>query len=232
MKKSKKGNIIKIPKDQNDDELEININDIKIKEFIEESKNKELSKKTNNVVTFWRPMDQNGWLGQWYESEFELTDNIINDFPDEINKLKLITEKPFVLEKLIEHRKFNTAEKFMMMGKAALFADDVVYNKMALIDSPREHKRLGQQVSNFREDVWRTYCRDIVKIGNYLKFDQNNDLKHKLLKTNDAIIIEGSPVDKIWGVGLKFNDPLIRDKTKWRGLNYLGECLMFVREFI
>lgn len=183
-----------------------------------------------NIITFWRPTDQNGYLGQWYESEFELTNMIISELPDEIKRLELVKKRPDVLTKLTTQRTFRTAEKFMMMGKAALFKDNVTFAKMASINSPYHQKKLGQLVRNFDEATWMKYCRDIVKIGNYLKFSQDDDLKEKLLDTGDVLIVEGSPLDRIWGVGLRFDDPRIKDKTKWLGTNFLGECLMFVRK--
>jgi ribA/ribD-fused uncharacterized protein len=205
------------------------LTEIHIDEIISSSKSNE---DMMSIITFWRPTDQYGWLGQWYRSEFMLTKEIIKQFPREIKKMDLFVKRFDVLEKLSEQETFSTAEKFMMMGKAALFRDKITFDTMANTDSPMTQKHLGQKVKKFDENIWKLYCRDIVKIGNYLKFSQDDELKEKLVNTNDTILVEGSPLDRIWGVGLRFDDSRIRDKSKWKGLNYLGECLMFVRDLL
>lgn len=186
----------------------------------------------NIVISFWRPTDPHGEFGQWYVSNFTLSVEIMNLFPLEIQNLNLITEKPHVLNKLCEQQIFNTAEKFMMMGKASLFEDDEIFDKMKIINDPARLKMLGRKVSDFDQDLWELYCMDIVKIGNYLKFSQKNTLKQKLLNTKKSVLVEGSPMDKVWGVGLRYDDPKINDPTKWKGTNYLGKCLMYVREIL
>jgi len=186
-----------------------------------------------NCITFWRPSDPNNYLGQWYKADFEITNDICENFPNEIKTLSLYMERYDVLQKLAnDQTQFNTAEKFMMMAKAALFLDNVAFNRMADSENPAEHKQLGRTVKRFNENVWDKYNCDIVKIGNYLKFTQNNDLKIKLLSTKGYTLVEGSPLDKVWGIGLKFDDPKCQDKSNWKGKNYLGECLMLVRNII
>ena len=184
-------------------------------------------------IAFWRPNDEDPYpqFGQWWLSDFALTPEVEAKFPEDISQLSLIKEKPHVLEKL-NCCVFNTAEKFMMMGKAALFNDNVVLRKMAQNDNPKLQKKLGREVRNFDNDTWNRYCQDIVKIGNYLKFSQDEKLCQILLNTNDAILVEGSPLDKIWGVGLKYDHPDISNPKRWRGTNYLGNCLMFVRNVL
>lgn len=185
-----------------------------------------------NVIAFWRPGDPYNYMGQWYETKFEFTDNILDNFPKELKELALYQDRMDVLKKLTKSKSFNTSEKFMMIGKAALFRDDVVFNQMAKTDSPRKQRELGRTVSNFDEAQWNKYCQDIVKIGTYLKFSQNDDILQKLIETQDAILVEGSPMDRIWGVGLRFDDPKIQIKSNWKGKNYLGQCLMFIREIM
>lgn len=70
----------------------------------------------------------------------------------------------------------------------------------------------------------------LVVEGNVAKFSQNPDLKEFLLGTGDAVIVEASPYDKIWGIGLKANDERARNPETWRGENLLGFALMDVRE--
>lgn len=120
----------------------------------------------------------------------------------------------------------------MMMGKAALFRDNTAFNRMGQTDSPKDHKRLGRTVKNFVEADWNRYSQDIVKIGNYLKFSQNEVLKKYMKDTENAILVEASPLDNIWGIGIRFDDPDVQFIDKWKGTNYLGECLMFVRQVL
>src|SRR5579863_1931731 len=128
----------------------------------------------HNIIAFWRPHEPNGYLGQWYESKFEITEDICNDFPNKIKKLPFFVEQQNVLTKLSNDQQyFNTPEKFMMMAKAALFEDNETFDKMSKTDSPNEQRKLGRIVKNFNEFIWNKYNRDIVKIGNYLKFSQN-----------------------------------------------------------
>jgi ribA/ribD-fused uncharacterized protein len=194
------------------------------------SKSKKIIKQEpRKIIAFWRPDDQYSYFGQWYESNFILTQDLCDNFPEEIKNIGLYKDRYDVLTMLMNIR-FTTAEKFMMMGKSALFRDDNTFRLMRNTNSPKEHKRLGRLVRNFDNDTWETYCRDIVIIGNYLKFSQNNELKNYIVNTGNAILVEGSPLDKIWGVGLKFDHPDIQHVDRWKGTNYLGECLMFVRQ--
>ena len=73
---------------------------------------------------------------------------------------------------------------------------------------------------------------DIVIRGNVAKFSQNEVLRTKLLETGDRRMVEASPLDKIWGIGLAANDPLAYAPENWRGLNLLGAALETVRDQI
>jgi hypothetical protein len=198
-------------------------------------KPKQIVGKTNNAykpersIAFWRTTDPNGYLCQWYASDFEFTEDVYANLPDRIKNLKLCKDRYDVLEKLITHGVFSSAEKFMMMAKAALFKDERSFKLISESNVPRVQKEFGTLVENFDETVWNNFCRDIVKIGNYCKFNQNAILKQNIKNTGNAILIEGSPYDRIWGVGIQFDSPNIRRIAKWKGENYLGECLMFVR---
>jgi ribA/ribD-fused uncharacterized protein len=49
------------------------------------------------------------------------------------------------------------------------------------------------------------------------------------MDTGDKLIVEASPKDKIWGIGLHYTDDRIHDQSKWEGTNWLGEAIMKVR---
>ena len=99
-------------------------------------------------------------------------------------------------------------------------------------NNPKKHKKLGRQVKGFDSEIWDDYNQDIVEMGNWLKFTQNKALHQKLINSGDKLLIEGSPLDKIWGVGMRFDHASIGNVNKHKGLNLLGNCLMSVRQMI
>lgn len=124
---------------------------------------------------------------------------------------------------------YNCCEQWMMAQKAELFHDYETHDKIMLTDDPRIQKNLGRRVKNFDLDLWNIYARPIVRLGNELKFRQNPQLKEFLMSTENKILVEASPYDCIWGIGLGEDNPDRFDEAKWRGTNWLGECLMDVR---
>ncbi|MDC0666423.1 NADAR family protein [Nannocystis radixulma] len=124
---------------------------------------------------------------------------------------------------------YGCAEQFMMAEKARLFGDEATRAKILATDSPRQHKALGREVAGFVQAVWDRECLEIVVRGNRAKFGQNPDLRAALLATGDKLLVEASPLDRLWGVGLRADDPRIHDTSRWRGKNLLGEALMRVR---
>lgn len=135
------------------------------------------------------------------------------------------TPSPFV----IDGQTYNCAEQYMMAEKARLFGDEATRARILATDSPREHKALGRTVANFDRATWQDACLDIVVRGNLAKFTQNPEMRAALLATGDKLLVEASPMDRIWGVGLRADDPRIHDRGQWPGQNLLGEALMRVR---
>jgi ribA/ribD-fused uncharacterized protein len=128
--------------------------------------------------------------------------------------------------------KYMTAEHYMMAEKAKLFNDRSTYEKIINASNPGEAKSLGREVIGFDEAVWVSHRFEIVVRGNLLKFEQNLNLKEFLLSTGDRVLVEASPVDKIWGVGLSGDSRNIENPNLWRGLNLLGFALMEVRDVL
>jgi ribA/ribD-fused uncharacterized protein len=127
---------------------------------------------------------------------------------------------------------YNCCEQYMMAKKALLFNDVETYDKIMAADDPKIQKTLGRIVNGFVKEEWEAVCRDIVYEGNYAKFTQNAVMKSELLRTGDRELVEASPYDTIWGIGMHETDPNILDKSKWKGTNWLGEVIMKVRETI
>ncbi|GAA1751319.1 NADAR family protein [Luedemannella helvata] len=125
--------------------------------------------------------------------------------------------------------RYATAEHFMMAGKARLFDDKETAARIVAAASPGAAKALGRQVARFDDETWRAHRFDIVVAGNRAKFGQHPDLLAYLVGTRDRVLVEASPQDRIWGIGLAANDGRAFDPAAWQGLNLLGFALMRVR---
>lgn len=125
---------------------------------------------------------------------------------------------------------YRTAEHYMMIHKAKLFGDEEILLKMLQKESPKDVKNLGRQIRNFDPQIWDKHKFQIVKQGNYLKFSQNEPLKHFLQQTTNKVLVEASPVDPIWGIGLAEDSPQAANPREWKGENLLGFALMEVRD--
>lgn len=127
---------------------------------------------------------------------------------------------------------YKTAEHYMMAAKARLFGDSDILEKILQKDAPKDAKELGRKVKNFNPETWDARKYEIVMQANYLKFSQNEALKDFLQKTGNKVIVEASPVDPVWGIGLAESDPASSDPAQWKGENLLGFALMEVREML
>lgn len=153
------------------------------------------------VVCFHNPNEENGYLSNWYYSNF-IVDNV----------------------------HFISMEQYFMYKKALLFGDlEMGLEILQTVDSS-VIKQLGREIKGFDSDVWDAQKENIIYEGLYAKFSQNEDLKNLLLGTKNALLAECAVKDKIWGIGLSMRDPNRLNPSKWRGQNLLGKLLMKVRE--
>jgi ribA/ribD-fused uncharacterized protein len=127
---------------------------------------------------------------------------------------------------------FPTAEHWMMASKASLFNDQDTFARILAAKSPKEVKAYGRLVAGFDEAIWQRRRYDIVLEGTYGKFSQNCGLAACLLSTGDKVIVEASPVDRIWGIGLAQDDERARNPLLWQGENLLGFALMEARDMM
>ena len=155
----------------------------------------------NDFVFFWHEYEEYGEFSQWYKSDFT-----------------------------IEGVTYSTCEQYMMAQKALLFHDKEIYNKIMQSTSPKECKKLGREIKNFDDKIWKDKNEQIIYEGNYAKFSQNNDLKEKLISTGNKTLAEASPFDKIYGIGMDANNPDITNPSTWNGKNILGNVLMRIRD--
>lgn len=133
---------------------------------------------------------------------------------------------PFVEEGV----SYKTAEHYMMAKKALLFNDREVMNRILDKESPKDVKDLGKQVKDFNSVIWDENKYEIVRQGNLLKFSQNKLLKEFMVKTGSKVLVEASPVDTVWGIGLAEDNSKAKVPTEWIGSNLLGFALMEVRD--
>jgi ribA/ribD-fused uncharacterized protein len=133
---------------------------------------------------------------------------------------------PFV----VENKLYHTAEHWMMAGKAKLFNDTNAFSQIMTAIKPGVVKALGRTVKNFNAVTWNEHAYQIVVEGNMHKFSQNEPMKNFLLTTGNKIIVEASPQDNIWGIGLGQDRKEAMHPDTWRGTNWLGFALMEARD--
>ncbi|KAJ3336268.1 hypothetical protein HDU93_003176 [Gonapodya sp. JEL0774] len=117
-----------------------------------------------------------------------------------------------------------------MAGKARIFGDMENLEAILAATKPGAVKSLGRKVTPYDDDVWSRERYQVVVRGNLAKFSQNIALKEFLLATGEKILVEASPLDRIWGIGLAKTAPEADKPSQWKGLNLLGFALMEVRE--
>ncbi|MDT0304264.1 NADAR family protein [Streptomonospora wellingtoniae] len=124
---------------------------------------------------------------------------------------------------------YSSAEHWMMAGKARLFGDDASFAAILAARTPAEAKKLGGQVRGFGEERWAAARFELVVAGSVAKFGQDSALRAYLLGTSRRVLVEASPRDRVWGIGLAASDDRATDPSQWRGRNLLGFALMEAR---
>lgn len=161
---------------------------------------------TVEYVFFWRHKKpevgvSKSCLSQWYDAPFECDGN-----------------------------SFMTAEHYMMYRKALLFDDWDAAKRLLSVSNPGEAKAVGREVKCFDQATWEACRFEIVVAGNLAKFSCNPALQEFLLGTGNRVLVEASPVDRIWGIGLAEDDSDCENPNLWKGANVLGFALMEVRD--
>ena len=153
------------------------------------------------AVFFWMDDGENGCFSNWYRRKF-----VVDDF------------------------EYLHMEQYMMAQKARFFHDAASYTAILRATEPAECKRLGRLVTPFDSAAWAAVRCEIVKAGSRAKYEQNPDLRARLLATGDALLAEASPLDRIWGIGLPAEQAERTAPSDWPGQNLLGRILMELRD--
>jgi len=135
----------------------------------------------------------------------------------------------FEISFMVDGVKYLSAEHWMMAEKAKTFGDLEILPEILLAENPKIVKDLGRKIKNFDENIWDKFKYESVKNGNFHKFNQNAELKKYLLSTENKVLVEASPYDKVWGIGLEKENPNSLKPQNWNGENLLGFALMEVR---
>lgn len=154
-----------------------------------------------NIVCFHNPEAANGYLSNWFLSDF-----IVNDIH------------------------FSSMEQYMMFQKAVLFRDMDIAPQILETDNVGKIKALGRSVKNYDDTIWSGVRQIVVYNGLLEKFGQDEELKRKLLETHEDILAECAVQDRVWGIGLSMKDDRRFDMGEWQGQNLLGFTLMLVRD--
>ncbi|MEZ4252565.1 MAG: NADAR family protein [Polyangiales bacterium] len=159
-----------------------------------------------DYVFFWRPNEREGELtkacfSNWYPTPIEL-----------------------------DGRTWATTEHYMMFAKARIFGDEASMERIAASTSPAEAQKLGRKVSPYADEPWAAQRYFHVFRCVRAKFEQHPELGRFLRETGDRVLVEASPRDRIWGIGMAEDDAEARHPSRWKGLNLLGFVLMDVRD--
>jgi ribA/ribD-fused uncharacterized protein len=125
--------------------------------------------------------------------------------------------------------KYATAEHWMMAEKARLFRDERALAQVLTAATPADAKAVGRSVVNYDDEAWAAARSLAVVRGNVAKFGQNAALGAFLDATAERVLVEASPRDTIWGIGLGATNPKSKTPSSWRGKNLLGFALMEAR---
>jgi ribA/ribD-fused uncharacterized protein len=128
--------------------------------------------------------------------------------------------------------KFSCAEQSMMFFKAIFVEDADMAKAIMATEDPQEQKAFGRRVKNFNAAKWDRVAYSLVYMANISKFMENQEHLRYIITDAADMIVEASPEDTIWGIGMGQGDPDIMDESKWKGQNLLGKVCMEVRDYL
>ena len=182
------------------------------------------TKKKNKDVKVRKGKDKKG-SGAEAEGEKEEKPVFFWHAEDTYGEFSSRFEVSFVVEGIV----YGSVTQYMMAKKALLFKDLYRYAQIMNERNPEECKALGREVSGFIQSTWDKARIEILFDANYAKFSQNPELEEVLLGTGSREIVEASPYNSEYGIGMSEKEAREADPSQWRGKNLLGESLMQVR---
>lgn len=200
----------------------------KSKNYVQDQLNK------YGAVCFWQEFKKHGYLSQWFSEANANISNSGSNKNQQFTGADLFDKRHANANQIFA---FHNCEQYMMFQKASLFKDDRIKQKIIQEHNPKNIKKLGREVKNFNNETWNLYKEFVVYQGNLLKFSCNEDLKEKLLNTGNKVLIETSPFDSVYGIGLDYYGRSLNKQQfdlfnvdDWQGSNLLGFALMQVRD--
>lgn len=172
----------------------------------------------SDIIAFYDKTGEYGCFSQFYLSSFVGDISIKDTFLD---------DKTF--NDYVKGVKFSCREQWMMLHKALLFKDYDNVDNIMQTNVPSKIKSFGRKVKNYNDVEWNQVCYDVVVNGNYLQFSQNQKMKELLLSTQDKLIVEASPTDKKWRIGIDKKMIKHYNPDNFPGQNLLGKAIMEVR---
>lgn len=154
-----------------------------------------------NVLLFDKREGDNGYLSNWYDSEFEFCGN-----------------------------KFVNTQQYLHYCRFSNFgATEYAKGILEVTDREVMVSYSLQKVEGFRKSMWDATKYEILKRGTRAKFEQNHDFLKRLIESDNMILAASSAADVSWANGVATNDPECGNVKYWRGQNLLGKILMELR---
>lgn len=171
--------------------------------FTEGMVRRDAQAQSSSYIFFWKLTGPMGFMSQWYPCTI-----------------------------VYENMNFSSAEQLMMYKKAILFKDNEMATQIVGNSDmhPSQHKQMGRRVANFNESVWSRMSSSLVVDVNFYKFVQNPMIAEMLMETDNHMLVEASPYDRVWGIGYEEGNAMM-NRNRW-GQNKLGKCLMAVRSMM
>ncbi|MFP5377015.1 MAG: NADAR family protein [Acidimicrobiia bacterium] len=166
----------------------------------------EMEARLPSLLFFWKPVPEEDGPGPWVLSQW---------WPTELE---------------VDGTTYPHAEAYMMAEKARLFGDEDTCRRILESKDPAEARRLGRRVRGFYGPLWEERRFETVVRGNLAKVSQHDALGRYLVPTAPEVLVEASPNDTVWGIGLAAHDEGAGRPSEWRGLNLLGFALVAVRD--
>nr|CCC91581.1 conserved hypothetical protein [Trypanosoma congolense IL3000] len=118
----------------------------------------------------------------------------------------------------IRHVQFPSLHHYFLTERFGGLPDAAAFQSAASVWELDRLVRSAEQANRQRAD-WDQLKVDVMLLGNYMKFKQNDDARELLLGTGTALIVDHTSEDDFWG-----------DAGDGTGHNLLGVILMAVRD--